>query len=175
MLERSIEKLLFACRWLLAPMYLGLSLALLALTIKFFQEAVHSLGGILQLAETDLVLSVLSLIDLALVGSLIVMVMLAGYENFVSKIDAGTGQDSPEWLGKLDSGTLKLKVAASIVAISSIHLLRIFMNARDTPNDKILWYVVLHLTFVVSAVLLGVLDRMAFSSHRDSIPAPKSL
>lgn len=167
MLERSIERLLFACRWLLAPMYLGLSLALLSLTVKFFQEAVHSLTRILEIAETDLVLSVLSLIDLALVGSLIVMVMLAGYENFVSKIDAGN-EETPEWLGKLDSGTLKLKVAASIVAISSIHLLRIFMNAGDTPNDKILWYVVLHLTFVVSAVLLGVLDRIAFSTHRDS-------
>jgi uncharacterized protein (TIGR00645 family) len=168
MIERSIEKLLFACRWLLAPMYLGLSLALVALAIKFFQEAAHSLTGILTLAETDLVLSVLSLIDLVLVGSLIVMVMLSGYENFVSKLDTGSEQESPAWLGKLDSGGLKLKVAVSIVAISSIHLLRIFMNAQGTPNDKILWYVVLHLTFVVSAVLLGVLDRMAFASHRDS-------
>ena len=167
MLERGIEKVLFACRWLLAPMYLGLSLALLALTVKFFQEAIHSLSGILSLAETDLVLTVLSLIDIVLVGSLIVMVMLSGYENFVSKIDPGTEGESPAWLGKLDSGTLKLKVAASIVAISSIHLLRIFMNADDTPNGKILWYVVLHLTFVVSAVLLGVLDRIAFASHRE--------
>ena len=129
MLERSIEKLLFASRWLLAPMYLGLSLALIALGVKFFLEIAHSLTHILQIAETDLVLSVLSLIDLALVGSLIVMVMLSGYENFISKIDATTEQETPEWLGKLDSGTLKLKVAASIVAISSIHLLRIFMNA----------------------------------------------
>jgi uncharacterized protein (TIGR00645 family) len=167
MIERTIEKLLFACRWLLAPMYLGLSLALVALAIKFFQEAAHSLTGILTLAETDLVLSVLSLIDLVLVGSLIVMVMLSGYENFVSKLDTGSEQESPAWLGKLDSGGLKLKVAVSIVAISSIHLLRIFMNAQATPNDKILWYVVLHLTFVVSAVLLGVLDRIAFASHRD--------
>ena len=141
---------------------------LLPLGVKFFQEVLHSLAGILTLAESDLVLSVLSLIDIVLVGSLIVMVMLSGYENFVSKIDAGSAQESPAWLGKLDSGTLKLKVAASIVAISSIHLLRIFMNADDTPNDKILWYVVLHLTFVVSAVLLGVLDRLAFASHRDS-------
>jgi uncharacterized protein (TIGR00645 family) len=168
MLERTLERLLFGCRWLLAPMYLGLSLALLALTIKFFQEVGHSLMGILQLAETDLVLLVLSLIDIVLVGSLIVMVMLAGYENFVSRIDTGTEQELPAWLGKLDTGTLKLKVAASIVAISSIHLLRIFMNAGQTPNDKILWYVVLHLTFVLSAVLLGVLDRLAFASHRDS-------
>ena len=129
MLERSIEKLLFASRWLLAPMYLGLSLALIALGVKFFLEIAHSLTHILEIAETDLVLSVLSLIDLALVGSLIVMVMLSGYENFISKIDATTEQETPEWLGKLDSGTLKLKVAASIVAISSIHLLRIFMNA----------------------------------------------
>ncbi len=167
MIERSFEKLLFACRWLLAPMYIGLSLALLALSVKFFQEAAHVLAGILALAETDLVLTVLSLIDIVLVGSLIVMVMLSGYENFVSKIDADNEKESPSWLGKLDSGTLKLKVAASIVAISSIHLLRIFMNADDTPNDKILWYVVLHLTFVVSAVMLGVLDRMAFASHRN--------
>jgi uncharacterized protein (TIGR00645 family) len=167
MLERVVEKLLFACRWLLAPLYLGLSLALVALGIKFFQEVAHSLTGILELAETELVLTVLSLIDIVLVGSLIVMVMLAGYENFVSKIDLGGLRELPTWLGKLDSGTLKLKVAASIVAISSIHLLRIFMNADATPNDKILWYVVLHLTFVVSAVLLGILDRLAFASHRD--------
>jgi uncharacterized protein (TIGR00645 family) len=168
MIERSIEKLLFASRWLLAPVYLGLSLALVALAIKFFQEAAHSLTGILTMAETDLVLTVLSLIDLVLVGSLIVMVMLSGYENFVSKLDTGSEQESPAWLGKLDSGGLKLKVAVSIVAISSIHLLRIFMNAQGTPNDKILWYVVLHLTFVVSAVLLGVLDRISSASHRDS-------
>jgi len=168
MLEQTIEKLLFACRWLLAPMYLGLSLSLVALTVKFFQEVAHSLGGILSMAESDLVLTVLSLIDMVLVGSLIVMVMLSGYENFVSKINAAVDdEESPAWLGKLDSGTLKLKVAVSIVAISSIHLLRIFMNAAQTPNDKIMWYVVLHLTFVVSAVLLGVLDRMAFASHRE--------
>ena len=90
MIERSVEKLLFACRWLLAPMYLGLSLALVALAVKFFQEITHSLTGILALAETDLVLGVLSLIDLVLVGSLIVMVMLSGYENFVSKLDTGS-------------------------------------------------------------------------------------
>jgi uncharacterized protein (TIGR00645 family) len=94
--------------------------------------------------------------------------MFSGYENFVSRIDTTSEKDALGWLGKLDSGTLKLKVAASIVAISSIHLLRIFMQALDTPNDKILWYVILHLTFVVSAVLLGVLDRMSFAVHRDS-------
>ena len=167
MLERTIERLLFACRWLLAPLYLGLALGLLALGVKFFQEALHAITLIFTLSEADLVLIVLALIDIVLVGSLIVMVMFAGYENFVSKIDAGSGVESPAWMGKLDPGTLKLKVAMSIVAISSIHLLRVFMNALQTPNDKIMWYVILHLTFVVSAVLLGVLDRIAFAAHRE--------
>lgn len=166
MVEKYLERLLFACRWLLAPLYIGLSLALIVLAIKFFQEAYHLLLEVTRLAEADLVLTVLALIDLALVGSLIVMVMFSGYENFVSRIDHDAGNDAPAWLSKLDSGTLKLKVAASIVAISSIHLLRVFMDARQIPNDKILWYVILHLTFVISAVLLGVLDKISFAAHR---------
>lgn len=165
MLERLVERLLFACRWILAPIYVGLSLALIALGVKFFEEAFHVVVHSLTLSESDMVLTVLALIDIVLVGSLIVMVMFSGYENFVSRLDT-KGSDSLGWLGKLDAGTLKLKVAASIVAISSIHLLRIFMNAQQIPNDKILWYVVLHLTFVVSAVLLGVLDRLSFAAHR---------
>jgi uncharacterized protein (TIGR00645 family) len=165
-LELFIEKLLFASRWILAPIFLGLSLGLIALGIKFFQEAYHLIAEVLIKEESDIVLSVLSLIDISLVGSLIVMVMFSGYENFVSRIDHDAGTDAPAWLSKLDSGTLKLKVAASIVAISSIHLLRIFMNALHTPNDKIMWYVILHLTFVVSAVLLGVLDKLSFAAHR---------
>ena len=165
MLERIVERLLFACRWLLAPLYLGLALGLIALGLKFFQEAFHLLSYIWAATEAELVLTVLALIDIALVGSLIVMVMFSGYENFVSRIDAA-GTASLDWLGKMDAGTLKLKVAASIVAISSIHLLRVFMNAQQISNDKILWYVVLHLTFVISAVLLGVLDRIAFAAKR---------
>jgi len=165
MLEKPIERLLFASRWLLAPLYLGLALALLALGVKFFQEAIHVLWHVTEIAEADLILTVLALVDIALVGSLIVMVMFSGYENFVSKIDVGPGEKL-EWLGRLDAGTLKLKVAASIVAISSIHLLKVFMDAQKIENEKIMWYVVLHLTFVVSAVLLGVLDRMSFAAHR---------
>ena len=164
-LELFIEKLLFASRWILAPIFLGLSLGLMALGVKFFQEAWHVFQHLLSLEESDLVLIVLSMIDIALVGSLIVMVMFSGYENFVSSIDT-KGTDTLGF-GKLDAGTLKLKVAASIVAISSIHLLRIFMQAEDTPNDKIMWYIILHMTFVVSAVLLGVLDKMSFAKHRE--------
>ncbi len=165
-MEQFIEKTLFASRWLLAPLYLGLSLALVALGVKFFQEAYHVLSHILASSEADVILTLLALIDLVLVGSLIVMVMFSGYENFVSRLDVGEQTDKLDWVGKLDAGTLKLKVAASIVAISSIHLLRAFMNAPQIPNDKLMWYVIIHLTFVVSAVLMGVLDRIAFSAHR---------
>ena len=163
-LEELIERALFASRWILAPIFLGLSLALLALGVKFFQEACHVFQHLLTMEESDLVLIVLSMIDIALVGSLIVMVMFSGYENFVSSIDT-KGSDTLGF-GKLDAGTLKLKVAASIVAISSIHLLRVFMQAENTDNDKIMWYIILHMTFVLSAVLLGVLDKMSFAKHR---------
>lgn len=169
-MERSIEKLLFASRWILAPVYLGMSLALLALGVKFFMEVYHLMHTLVEVTEADLVLRLLALIDLVLVGSLMVMVMFSGYENFVSKIDVKDGGDSLGWLGKLDASSLKLKVAASIVAISSIHLLRAFMGiSGNSPvdNDKLMWYVIIHLTFVVSAVMMGVLDKMSFASHRD--------
>lgn len=165
-LEIFLERLLYASRWLLAPVYLGLSIAVLALGIKFFQELIHVMHGIFSMSEADLVLTVLSLIDLTLVGSLMVMVMFSGYANFVSAIDVEDDGDKLDWLGKLDANTLKLKVAASIVAISSIHLLRVFMEVRSVPNDKLLWYVVIHMAFVLSALLLAVLDRLAFAQHR---------
>jgi uncharacterized protein (TIGR00645 family) len=165
-LEQIIERLLYASRWLLAPIYLGLSLTLIALAFRFFQEIYHLFSHILEISESDMVLVVLALIDLSLVASLVVMVMFSGYENFVSRIDVREGDDQLDWLGKLDSGTLKLKVAASIVAISSIHLLQEFVNIPQVPNDKLMWYVIIHLTFVVSALLMGFLDRIAFASHR---------
>ncbi len=160
MVEKALENTLYATRWLLAPIYLGMSLALLALGIKFFQELLHLLPSILSTSETDLVLTVLALIDLALVASLLVMVMFSGYENFVSRMDVENDDDKPEWLGKLDTGTLKLKVAVSIVAISSIHLLKAFMNAEVISNDKLMWYVIIHLTFVISAFIMGYLDKI---------------
>ncbi len=166
-IELGFERVLFASRWLLAPIYLGLSLGLFALAVKFFEEVFHILPTLLVISETELILTILSMIDIALVGGLIVMVMLSGYENFVSTIQTDEAEDKLSWLGKLDSGTLKLKVAASIVAISSIHLLRAFMNIEAIENEKLMWYVIVHMTFVFSALLLGVLDRMSFAGHRD--------
>lgn len=160
MIERTAEQILYASRWLLAPIYLGLSFALLMIGIKFFQEVFHTLPIILSTTEADLVLLILSLIDIALVGGLLVMVMLSGYENFVSAIDIKEGQEKLSWLGKLDSGSLKQKVAASIVAISSIHLLKVFMNAEKIDNEKIQWYVIIHMVFVLSALGMAYVDKM---------------
>jgi uncharacterized protein (TIGR00645 family) len=159
-MERLIENSMYASRWLLAPLYFGLSIAVLLLGIKFFQEAIHTLPLVFSIKEADLVLVVLSLVDIALVGGLIVMVMLSGYENFVSAIDIKEGAEKLSWLGKLDSGSLKQKVAASIVAISSIHLLKAFMNAPHIDNDKLMWYVIIHITFVLSAMGMALVDRM---------------
>jgi uncharacterized protein (TIGR00645 family) len=103
---------------------------------------------------------VLSLIDLSLVGGLLVMVMFSGYENFVSQIDLDEKAHKLSWLGKLDSGSLKQKVAASIVAISSIHLLKKFMDAQAIENDKLMWYVIIHMTFVLSAIGMAWVDKM---------------
>lgn len=158
-MERFIENLMYTSRWLLAPIYLGLSLGLLVLMLKFFQEVFHILPNVFALAEADLILVLLSLIDMTLVGGLLVMVMLSGYENFVSTLNIDENREKLSWLGKMDSGSLKNKVAASIVAISSIHLLRVFMDARNTPDNKLMWYVIIHLTFVLSAFLMGYLDK----------------
>ncbi|MDD1618571.1 MAG: TIGR00645 family protein [Methylococcaceae bacterium] len=156
----SLERLMYASRLLLAPVYMGLSLALLALFIKFFQELYHFIPFILELDESQLVLKLLSLVDLTLVGSLIVIVMFSGYENFVSRLDIGDSTEKLDWLGTHDYGSLKMKVASSIVAISSIHLLKIFMNIDTTNNDKVMWYALVHLTFVISALLMAYFDKL---------------
>lgn len=159
-MEKFIEVAMYRSRWLLAPIYLGLSLAVLALAIKFFQELIHLLLHVTALKEADMILVVLSMIDIAMVGGLLVMVMMSGYENFVSQLNISEEEEKLSWLGKMDSSSLKAKIAASIVAISSIHLLKVFMAAQTIPNDKLLWYVVIHLTFVASAFAMGFLDTI---------------
>lgn len=159
-MERFIENAMYASRWLLAPIYFGLSLGLLALALKFFQEVFHILPSVFAMAEAELILVLLSLIDMALVGGLLVMVMISGYENFVSQLDIDESKEKLSWLGKMDSSSLKMKVAASIVAISSIHLLRVFMDARNYEIAHLKWYVIIHMTFVASAFAMGYLDKL---------------
>ena len=160
-MEKIFEGLMYRSRWLLAPIYFGLSFAILALGVKFFIELSHLLIDIISLSEADMILIVLSLVDIAMVGGLLLMVMMSGYENFVSRLDIGEQEEKLSWLGKMDSSSLKAKIAASIVAISSINLLKKFMAAETIDNDKLLWYVIIHITFVVSAFAMGILDSIS--------------
>ena len=159
-MEKLFERLMYASRWIMAPIYLGLSIVLLLLAVKFFQEIFHLVPIILDTPEVDMILVVLSLVDMALVGGLIVMVMFSGYENFVSRLDIEDGSEKLSWLGSLDATSLNNKVAASIVAISSIHLLKVFMNVEKIDGDKIKWYLLVHMTFVASAFAMGYLDKL---------------
>ncbi|MBF0110021.1 MAG: TIGR00645 family protein [Magnetococcales bacterium] len=160
-MEAIIEKWLFVSRWMLVPLYLGLTLIFIALGVKFFQEIMHLAPLLWSMKETDLVLAALTLIDLVLVGNLLIMVILSGYENHVSQLNLDDGQERLSWLGKLDAGSLKVKLSASIVLISSIHLLKAFMDIHQTQNDKLMWMVIIHMTFVVSAILMAAIDRMS--------------
>ncbi len=158
--ERAIEKIIFSSRWLQVPLYLGLVAVLVMLSIKFVLELVHLSTDIWSMGESKVVLAVLTLVDVVMVANLIVMVVISGYENFVSRIDLGEAEDKLSWFGKLDAGSLKIKLASSIVAISSIHLLKAFLDVNDIPNDKLVMLIAIHVTFIASALMLAYLDRM---------------
>lgn len=164
MLERALESLIFRSRWIMAPFYLGLVLSLVMLLVKFIQELAHLVPHVLEMNENQAILMVLSLIDMSLAGNLLLMVIFAGYENFVSKIDTGDHEDRPDWMGKVDFSGLKLKLIASIVAISGIHLLKAFMNVAGQDKENLAWMVGIHMTFVVSGVLLALMDRITEGS-----------
>ena len=167
-LERYLEHAIFRSRWIMAPVYLGLSGALFLLTAKFVQELVHIVPQTFHLGEEQLVLACLTLVDLALVGNLLLMVVFAGYENFVSKIDVAAHLDRPEWMGTLDFTGLKMKVIASIITISAVALLRAFMALAEeggAPEPaKLSWLIGLHVTFVLTGVLMAVMDWLGQKS-----------
>lgn len=157
-IERGFEAVLFASRWLMAPFYLGLVAALVALLVIFVHEIVSEAGQLFSLGETDILVWILSLIDLSLAANLLVMVIFSGYENFVSKMDVEGHPDRPAWMGKVDFSGMKLKLMASIVAISAIHLLKAFMEIGTMDKANLQWLVIVHITFVVSGVLLALMD-----------------
>jgi uncharacterized protein (TIGR00645 family) len=168
--ELLLEKILFASRWLLAPFYLGLAVGVFILLIKFVQELYHLALKAFTSTESEAILGVLTLVDLALTGSLLLIVIFSGYENFVSKIDHTSHRDWPEWMGKIDFTALKIKLLGSIVAISAIQLLKKFMEVKS-PNisdrelmlsdRELKWYVIIHVVFVGSSVLLALSDRIS--------------
>ncbi len=159
--ETLLEKLIFASRWLLAPFYFGLSLSLVILLIKFIGEFYHIAEAAFRASETEVILSVLALVDLTLTGSLLIIVIFSGYENFVSRIDHSNHVDRPAWMGTIDFTALKLKLLSSIVAISAVQLLKQFMNVGATSDRDLFWLVVIHVVFVVSSLLLALSDRVA--------------
>lgn len=169
--EDAMEMLIFASRWILAPFYLGLAVSLVVLLIKFCGELFHIASHAFTATESEVILGVLALVDLTLTGSLLIIVIFSGYENFVSKIDHSGHRDWPEWMGTIDFGALKLKLLSSIVAISAIQLLKNFMSIQNVSEREIFWLVVVHVVFVVSSVLLALSDRIASGGHGHA-PSP---
>ncbi|NBZ97357.1 MAG: TIGR00645 family protein [Proteobacteria bacterium] len=166
MFESLLEKTIFASRWILAPFYLGLSLSLLVLLYEFVHEIIDFIKIVNSTDIAGVLLFILSLVDISLAGNLLIIVIFSGYENFVSKIDVKNHEDKPDWMGHVDFTDLKIKLISSIVAISGIHLLKIFMNLNNYDKDKIIMYVVVHLTFVASGVLLALMDFIMSKSVR---------
>ena len=163
-LERRFEQVLFLSRWLMAPMYMGLVVALGMLMVVFLRDVVYYAPQIMSLTAEDVILVCLTLIDLTLAANLLLIVLFSGYENFVSKLDIDDGGDRPDWMGTVDFSGLKMKLIASIVAISGIHLLKRFMEIGESVADakfgetELYWFVVIHLTFVASGVMLAAMD-----------------
>jgi uncharacterized protein (TIGR00645 family) len=170
LVEKVLERFLFASRWLLAPFYVCLVVALAGLLFKAVQELLHFVTHLFSASESDVIMGVLTLIDLSLTGSLIIIVIFSGYENFVSKIDVEGHEDWPDWMAKIDFTGLKLKLMSSIVAISAIQLLKVFMNLPNTSDREIGWYVGLHVVFVVSGLLFALTDRFGEGGHKDHPP-----
>lgn len=166
--ERYLERLIFSSRWLLAPFYIGLIGAIVILLIKFINEFVKIISQVFTLDGGQIMASVLTLVDVALVANLLLIIVFAGYENFVSKIKTGNSEDRPKWMGYVTFSDLKIKLIGSIVAISGIELLKAFLDIENYSNQQIAWKVGLHLTFVLSGVLFALMDRLTSeksSSH----------
>lgn len=172
-IEKGLELLIFNSRWILAPFYLGLVVSMLILLVKFAQEFFHVSAHILDGTESEVILAILTLVDMSLVANLLLIIIFSGYENFVSKIDTAGHEDRPEWMGKVDFSGLKVKLIASIVAISAIELLKAFVNISIAIDDltepaewsvsdtKLAWKVGIHAMLVVSGVLFALMDRIA--------------
>jgi uncharacterized protein (TIGR00645 family) len=160
-LEYAVEWILFASRWLMAPFYLGLVLALLALLVIFVRELLHALPQLLEMSDASVVLWLLGLIDLSLVGNLLLTVILAGYENFVSRTEMESHPDWPAWMGKVDFSGMKLKLIASIAAISAIHLLEIFMTPEKLEPANLGWLLAIQGAILLSGIMLALMDYIS--------------
>ena len=159
-LIKAMESLIFSSRWLQAPLYLGLIIAQGVYVYQFMHELALLVTRAGSLGETDIMLIVLGLIDVVMIANLLIMVIVGGYETFVSRLDLEDHPDQPEWLSHVNAGVLKVKLATALIGISSIHLLKTFINAGHIEDRVILWQVAIHLSFLVSAIAIAVTDRI---------------
>lgn len=166
-LEIFVESIILASRWLLVVFYVGLGIALALYAVSFGVKLWDFATHLFSLDETETILKILALIDAALIASLVVMVIISGYENFVSRFD---NDRDVHWLGQIDAGSLKIKVASTIVAISSIHLLQIFLNVPRYTDNQIMWYTILHCTFIASALFLALIDKISKKPTKEPGP-----
>ncbi|MCA0899190.1 TIGR00645 family protein [Microbulbifer agarilyticus] len=163
--EEIFERNLFASRWLLVPFFVGLIAAVSVLLLKFIKEIAHIVLHINELSGSEVILHILTLIDIALIASLIFIIVFSGYESFVSKIEVEDDGDRPGWMGKVGFAGLKIKVIGSIVAISSIELLKVFLTmTEDSDQNLVMWRVIIHITFVISGTLMALQEKLT-SSH----------
>ncbi len=161
MIERGLESFIFGSRWLLTPFYIGLVAAIVLLLVKFLREFFDLLPVLISGDSGDVMVGVLTLVDVALVANLLLIIIFAGYENFVSKIDTGSNEDRPDWMGHVSFSDLKIKLIGSIVAISGIELLKSFLDIAAYTNEQLGWKVGLHMAFVISGVMFALMDRLA--------------
>ncbi|MBI3526006.1 MAG: TIGR00645 family protein [Betaproteobacteria bacterium] len=157
---KAMESLIFSSRWLQAPLYLGLIVAQGVYVFQFMHELALLVARTGSLSENDIMLIVLGLIDVVMIANLLIMVIVGGYETFVSRLDLEDHPDQPEWLSHVNAGVLKVKLATALIGISSIHLLKTFINAAHTEDRVILWQVAIHLSFLISAIAIAVTDRI---------------
>lgn len=164
-LHRTLGRFIFFSRWLQAPLYFGLIVAQCVYVFHFLIELWHLIGKATSIGETEIMLTVLGLIDVVMIANLLIMVIVGGYETFVSRLNLQAHPDQPEWLSHVNAGVLKVKLAMALIGISSVHLLKTFINAEKMSQNVIIAQVGIHLTFVISALILAYVDRMTSGGH----------
>lgn len=164
--EYFLENIIFASRWLQAPLYVGLIIGGVLYAYKFVVELIHLFMTIEVISESELMLGVLTLVDITMVANLLIMVIIGGYSTFVSRIDIESHEDKPEWLQKVDAGTLKVKLAGSLVGVSGIHLLQTFINIKNQEPQHVMWQVIIHVVFLLSSIMLAYTEKILHDKHK---------
>ena len=167
-IENFFEQIIFASRWIQAPIYGGLIIGAMLYTYKFLVELVHLCATVNSITEEVLMLGILTLVDITMVLNLLIMVIIGGYATFVSRIQLDKHEDRPDWLEKINAGTLKVKLAGALVGISGIHLLKSFIDITKKDPDNIKWQVIIHIVFLLSALALAYTEKLLYTSEGSS-------